>query len=73
MAAPSRWAGTFALLDRVKIAVSGEEGFVVGVFLNNSYLVRYRRNDGVGVEVVWAADALLPADGAEVVALKAVA
>lgn len=72
MAAPSRWTGTFALLDRVKIAVSGEEGFIVGVFINNSYLVRYCRADGVGVEVVWSADALLPAGGGEVVALRAV-
>lgn len=73
MKAPDRWAGTFSLLDRVRIAVSGEEGVVVAVWISNQYTVRYCQADGVAVERVWSADALLPADGAEVVALKAVA
>jgi len=66
------WSGSFELLDRVRIAISGEEGFVVGVFINNSYLVRYCQADGVAVERIWDADALLPARGADVVALRAV-
>ena len=73
MAAPSRWTGSFALLDQVKIAISGEEGFVVAVWINNQYTVRYCQADGVAVERVWPADALVPAGGGEVVALKAVA
>ena len=68
---PNRWTGTFALLDRVRIAISGEEGVVVGVFINGDCLVRYCRADGVGVEEVWGADALVKAD-AEVVKLRAV-
>lgn len=67
-----RWTGSFSLLDRVKIAVSGEEGVIVGAFINNSYLVRYCQADGVAVERIWAADALLPVDGGEVVELRAV-
>lgn len=72
MSTPSRWKGTFTLFDRVRIAVSGEEGVVVGVFINGDCLVRYCRADGVGVEQIWAADALLPAGGGDVVALRAV-
>lgn len=72
MKAPGRWTSTFALFDRVRIAVSGEEGVVVGVFINNSYLVRYCQADGVAVERVWSADALVAADGGQVVELRAV-
>lgn len=67
------WSGTFQLLDRVRIVVSGEEGVVVAVWINNQYTVRYCQADGVGVERVWSADALAPAAGAEVVELRAVA
>ena len=72
MKAPDRWAGTFALLDRVRIAVSGEEGVVVAVWISNQYTVRYCQADGVAVERVWSADALVPVGGGEVVKLRAV-
>lgn len=73
MVTPNRWQGTFALLDRVRIAISGEAGIVVAVWINNQYTVRYCQADGVAVERVWPADALVADDGAEVVALRAVA
>lgn len=68
----TKWAGTFALMDRVRIAVSGEEGVVVAVWINGDCTVRYCRADGVAVEQVWSADALVRADGADVVALRVV-
>ena len=71
--APNRWASSFALLDRVRIAVSGETGIVVAVWISNQYTVRYCQADGVAVEKVWSADALVRAEGADVVELKAVA
>ncbi len=69
----TKWSGTFALRDRVKIAVSGEEGIVVGIYIDGTCVVRYCRADGVAVEQAWAADALMPADDTQVVALRAVA
>jgi len=69
---PGRWTSSFSLLDRVRIAVSGEEGVVIAVWINNQFTVRYCQADGVAVERVWSADALLPADGAEVIELKTV-
>lgn len=68
-----RWAGAFDFFDEVQVAVSGETGVVIGLIAGNRYLVRYRRADGVAVEAVWAADALVPARKApQVVPLKAV-
>ena len=58
MMAPSGWTNSFHLFQEVTIAASGESGFVVGEFINNSYLVRYCRADGVAVEQVWDANAL---------------
>lgn len=72
MQRPNGWKNSFALFDEVVIAVSGEQGHVVGEFINNSYLVRYCQADGVAVEKVWPADALSSADKDNVVALRVV-
>ncbi len=58
MTKPHGWKNSFSLFDEVTIACSGETGHVVGEFIDNSYLVRYRRADGVATEEVWSADAL---------------
>jgi hypothetical protein len=67
--APSGWRNSFSLFQEVTIACSGETGHVVGEFINNTYLVRYRQADGVAVEKIWPADALTSTT-AKVVALK---
>lgn len=72
MQAPSGWKNSFSLFQAVTIAVSGESGHIVGEFINNSYLVRYRTNDGVAVEQIWSADALTANTTAEVIKLRAV-
>lgn len=58
MRKPSGWKNTFGLFQEVIIACSGEQGHIVGEFIDNSYLVRYCRADGVATEQVWSADAL---------------
>jgi len=72
MRKPNNWRNSFVLFQEVTIAASGETGHVVGETINNTFLVRYRRADGVGVEAWWPADALVAAGGAEVVALRVV-
>lgn len=71
MKAPVGWQNSFCLFQEVTIAASGETGHVVGEFINNTYLVRYRQANGVAVERIWAADALVDA-GREPVKLRAV-
>ena len=53
---------TFHLGDKVRLAVSGERGEVVGIAIYSeqpeSYYVRYKAADGRQVETWWMAGAL---------------
>ena len=55
----------FHMNQAVKIAVSGEEGVVVGRAeydtAENNYFVRYRSADGRAIEQWWSESALLAA------------